>query len=167
MKRIALFLPLIFTFLLPTAVRAQTHELVTTGIVSRAPVNRVADAGFRHGRTIGFPNGLAITLSSYEPVTGLTQFPGGPPLRPHRGYRFVITSWLIRNTTHYTVRLGIWVARSQGMNSPGFVTGNAANFGTLPAGGSVSQTWLFEVAKSGRVAIYYDRYPDSWLPRGR
>lgn len=167
MKRIALFLPLILPFLLPTAVRARTHGHSISHIVSRAPVNRVMDAGFRHGRTIDFPNGLAITLSSYEPVTGLTQFPGGPPLRPHRGNRFVITGWLIRNTTYHTVRQSTWVARSQGMNSVGFVTGNAPYSITFAAGGSVTEAWLFEVAKSGRVAIYYDHYPDPWLPRGR
>jgi hypothetical protein len=30
----------------------------------------------------------------------------------------------------------------------------------------MSQGWYFEVAKVGKVAIFYDHFADHWLPRG-
>jgi hypothetical protein len=52
------------------------------------------------------------------------------------------------------------------VNSTEFIQGNAPNSGTISAGETQSQGWYFEVAKVGRVAIYYDHFPDHWLPRG-
>jgi hypothetical protein len=121
---------------------------------------------FRNGRTVHFPNGLVITLSSYRPVKGLVYYPGGPPYLPRKGDKFVLTWWLIRNTTHHEIRLGIWMAHSRGVNSTEFIQGNAANLGTILAGETITQGWYFEVARAGRVAIFYDHFHDHWLPRG-
>lgn len=141
-----------------------THAVAATQTPLTRQSNQESD--FRHGRTIHFPNGLVVTLSIYEPVKGLTQVPGGPPLRPRNGKRFVITSWYIRNTTHHIVKLVTWMARSSGINSTAFFLGNAGNAGIIFPRETVNESWYFEVAKVGRVAIFYDHFPDHWLPRG-
>jgi hypothetical protein len=121
---------------------------------------------FRGGKTFHFPNGLAITLLSYKPATGLTQLPGGPPLRPHNGYRFVSTTWVVRNTTNQTVTVASWVAKSRGMTSRGFITGNAGESALVGPRTKALYYWLFEVARVGKVAIFYGASRAHWLPRG-
>lgn len=126
--------------------------------------HRTAASEFHHGKTILFPDGLVITLSSYRPIIGLTQFPDGPPLRPRRGYTFVATAWIVRNATKRTVTVAAWVAKSRGLWSSGFSTGNAAQFTLLAPGVTNQYFWLFEVATVGRVAIFYGPFPAHWLP---
>jgi hypothetical protein len=125
-----------------------------------------SSAGFHGGKTLRFPNGLAITLLTSEPAAGLTQYPGGPPLRPRHGYQFVTTTWEVRNTTNHTVTIASWVARSHGMLSRDFVTGNAGQMGLVPARATVRYYWLFEVASVGRVRISYGSFRPHWLLRG-
>jgi hypothetical protein len=123
-------------------------------------------AAFRGGKTLHFPDGLAITLLTYRPVTGLSAFPGGPPLRPRKGYQFVTTIWLAQNTTKHEVTVGSWVARSRGMSSRGFSTGNGVEIGLIMPRAKMQYYWLFEVARVGRVGIFYGAFRVHWLPRG-
>jgi hypothetical protein len=123
-------------------------------------------SGFHGGKTLRFPNGLAITLLTFKPATGLTQNPGGPPLRPPHGYQFVATTWEVRNTTNHRVAIASWVARSRGLRSREFVIGNAGQMGLIPARTTVRYYWLFEVARVGRVSIYYGSFRAHWLSRG-
>jgi hypothetical protein len=167
MKRVALFLLSILPFLVPSSARARTDAGITVGAVSQTALNGDRADAFRGGRTIHFPDGLAITLVLYQPVTGLTAFPGGPPLRPRSGYRFVITSWSARNTTRHTVFIKAWVARSRGMWSREFVTGNGGQGALIASGATELYSWEFQVARGGRVAIVYGPFPAHWLPRGR
>jgi hypothetical protein len=160
MTRILLLPLLMVALLLPI-----THAIAST----QTPLARQSneDSHFRHGKTIHFPNGLVMTLSSYQPVSGLNWYPRGPRYLPRKGDKFVLTWWLIRNTTHHGMRLSTWMARSRDMNSTAFIQGNAPNRGTIFAGETFSQGWYFEVAKVGKVAIFYDHFADHWLPRGR
>jgi len=132
-----------------------------------SPSQRIsAIVGFRGGKTIQFSDGLVITLLAYRPVHGgLTSFPGGPPLRPRKGHEFVTTTWLVRNITHHTVTIETWVAKSRGMQSREFTTGNAGQAGNIGPGVTAQFYWFLEVAMVGRVAIFFGSFGSHWLPR--
>jgi hypothetical protein len=160
-------MPRIATALLLVIVSAVLSTTVTSARQTARPDESRSRTGvaFRGGKTITFPNHLVITLLSYKRITGLTQFPGGPRALPRAGYRFVATTWLVRNTGNRQSRIGTFVARSRGMTSHGFTTGNAAQLGLVPTGATVRYYWLFQVAKAGKVSIFYGSYHAHWLPR--
>jgi hypothetical protein len=140
---------------------------VAGDIVSQAALNSATAAGFRGGRTIHSPDGLTIRLLLFQPVSDLQAFPGGPPLLPRKGYIFVGTRWSVRNITSHTVTIKTWKARSRGMWSSAFITGNAPEPDLVLPEATNQYFWLFQVARTGRVAIFYGSFPARWLPRGR
>jgi len=121
---------------------------------------------FRNGKSIRFPNGLVIRLVAYAPVTGLTHPRTGQPLLPHAGDRFVTTTWLVKNTAHHALNIGTWVAKSRGLTSHGFVTGNAGEPAIIHPGTQYLYYEFFEVAQRGRVEIFYQRFQNHWSPQG-
>lgn len=164
MAHSALLLLVTWGALLPTcgSTRAQA--------ISHAPVHRIplAAHSFRNGKTIHFPDGEVVALLTFKPVhtRGMTSYPGGPPLRLPHGYEVVETTWAVHNTTRQVIGIKTWRATSLGKVSAMFVTGNAAELGTVQPGATWRYDWLFIVADTGRVAIYYGPFRAHWLPRG-
>jgi hypothetical protein len=138
MKRTALLLLLTLLFLVPPLVVPPVLARTDAGTASLAARKSHRVAGFRGGKTISFPDGLAITLLSYGPVTGLTFTHFNIPLRPRSGYRFVTTTWLVRNTTDHTVGIKTG-CRGTGSRSTSRTLGNGARRRTTPI---QMRTWL-------------------------
>jgi hypothetical protein len=132
-----------------------------------------APSAFSGGRTLRY-DGLAITLMSYKLVTGLVQYPEGPPARPHKGDRFVTTLWRIQDTTNHAVPLGLWIANSAASSDEsfsdvsfdGFVSGISDNVMVVPPRATVRDYWDFEVARAHKIELYY--VPAAhWVPRDK